>query len=78
MGIGGNYASENLITNNSVNGVFTLPAYKVLNSTLFYNTSTFRIALKVDNLLNERYFKGWTTVEPQLPRRLSANISFRF
>lgn len=78
MGIGGNYASENLITNNSVNGVFTLPAYTVLNSTLFYNTSAFRIALKVDNLFNERYFKGWTTVEPQLPRRLSANISFRF
>ena len=78
IGMGGNYASENLITNNSVNGIFTLPAYTVINSTLFYNAAAFRIALKVDNLLNERYFKGWTTVEPQLPRRVSANISFRF
>lgn len=78
LGMGGNYASENLITNNSVNGIFTLPAYTVINSTLFYNAAAFRIALKVDNILNERYFKGWTTVEPQLPRRVSANISFRF
>lgn len=78
LGFGGNYASENLITNNSVNGVFTIPAYTVLNTTLFYNASSFRLALKVDNLLNEKYWKGWTTVEAQLPRRLSANISFRF
>lgn len=78
IGFGGNYASDNLITNNSVNGIFTIPAYTVLNATLFYNTASFRLAIKADNLLNERYFKGWTTIEPQLPRRLSANISFRF
>lgn len=78
IGLGGNYTSENLITNNSVNGLFTIPAYTVANTTVFYNAAAFRIALKVDNVFNERYFKGWTTVEPQLPRRLSANISFRF
>ncbi len=78
IGLGGNYASENMITNNSVNGLFTIPAYTVANSTLFYNAASFRIALKVDNVFNEQYFKGWTTVEPQLPRRVSANISFRF
>lgn len=78
IGLGGNHASENIITNNSLNGLFTIPAYTVINSTLFYNASSFRIALKVDNVFNERYFKGWTTVEPQLPRRVSANISFRF
>lgn len=78
VGLGGNYASENIITNNSVNGLFTIPAYTVANSTLFYNASSFRIALKVDNVFNEQYFKGWTTVEPQLPRRVSASISFRF
>lgn len=78
IGLGGNHASENIITNNSLNGLFTIPAYTVINSTLFYNASSFRIALKVDNVFNERYFKGWTTVESQLPRRVSANISFRF
>ena len=78
IGLGGNYASENIITNNSINGLFTIPAYTVANSTLFYNASSFRIALKVDNVFNEQYFKGWTTIEPQLPRRVSANISFRF
>lgn len=78
IGFGGNHASENIITNNSVNGLFTIPAYTVAHSTLFYNAASFRIALKVDNVFNERYFKGWTTVEPQLPRRVSANISFRF
>ncbi len=78
IGIGGNYASGNLITNNAVNGQFTLPSYTVLNATLFYNAKTFRIAVKVDNLTDKRYYKGWTTMEPQMLRRVSATIGFRF
>jgi iron complex outermembrane receptor protein len=78
IGFGGNYGSENKVTNTSTTGVFTLPAYTVLNATVFYNTRAFRIGLKVDNLTNKQYWKGWTTVEPQMLRRVSANITFRF
>jgi iron complex outermembrane receptor protein len=76
--LGGNYASENLITNSSVTGVFTLPSYTVLNASVFYNISKMRLGLKLDNLTNKQYFSGWTTIEPQMPRRLMANVSFSF
>lgn len=78
IGFGGNYASENKITNTTTTGVFTLPAYTVFNASLFYNARTFRVGVKVDNLTNKEYFKGWTTVEPMMPRRVSASVSFRF
>ncbi|MGX7690519.1 TonB-dependent siderophore receptor [Flectobacillus roseus] len=78
FGLGGNYASENLITNNSVTGVFTLPSYTVLNASVFYSISKMRLGLKLDNLTNKQYFSGWTTIEPQMPRRLMANVSFSF
>ncbi|MGX5820373.1 TonB-dependent siderophore receptor [Chitinophaga lutea] len=77
-GFGGNYASENIITNDSRTGLFTLPSYTVLNGTIFYQAAKFRVALKVDNIADEEYFGGWTTVEKQMPRRISANIGFRF
>lgn len=78
VGFGGNYASENLITNSSVTGVFTLPSYTVLNASVFYSISKMRFGLKLDNLTNKQYFSGWTTIEPQMPRRLMANVSFSF
>lgn len=77
-GFGGNYASKNIITSTTTTGDFTLPAYTVLNASLFYNMSKFRIGLKMDNLTDRRYFKGWTTVEVQQPRSFMANISFKF
>lgn len=77
-GFGGNYGSENMITNNSVTGKFTLPSYVIVNATVFYNAPKYRVALKLDNLTNKEYFSGWTTVEKQLPRRLSASVSYKF
>jgi iron complex outermembrane receptor protein len=78
IGFGGNYASENKITNSSVTGVFTLPDYIVLNASIFYNVKAFRFGVKVDNLADKKYWKGWTTVEPQQTRRVSANLVFKF
>ncbi len=78
LGFGGNYGSENKITNNTVTGAFTLPSYTVLNAALSYNAKTWRVGLKVDNLSNEKYYKGWTTVEMQMPRSILASLSMRF
>ena len=78
LGFGGNYASENVITNDLRTGTFTLPSYTVFNATVFYEAKKYRLALKVDNLTNEAYYLGWTTVERQMPRRLSASVGFRF
>lgn len=78
LGFGGNYASKNEITNSSITGVFTLPSYTVLNATVFYGIQKFRVGLKVDNLTNKEYFSGWSTVEPQMPRRLMGSVTFKF
>lgn len=78
LGFGGNYASENIITNDARTGLFTLPSYTILNASLFYNTKGFRVGLKLDNIADKEYFGGWTTLEKQMPRRLSANFAFRF
>lgn len=77
-GIGGNYASDNKITNDSRTGVFTLPSYAILNASIFYNAKAYRLALKLDNATNKEYFGGWTTIEKQMPRRLAASATFRF
>ncbi|SIO12758.1 TonB-dependent receptor [Chitinophaga niabensis] len=77
-GVGGNYASDNKITNDSRTGVFTLPSYAILNASVFYNAKAFRLALKLDNATNKEYFGGWTTVEKQMPRRLAASATFKF
>ncbi|MDT3403719.1 TonB-dependent receptor [Mucilaginibacter terrae] len=77
-GFGGNYASKNIITNDLRTGEFTLPSYTLLNGTVFYSAKKYRIGLKMDNLTNKKYFKGWTTVEPQMPRTFAANVTFKF
>ncbi|WP_363439656.1 TonB-dependent receptor [Chitinophaga ginsengisegetis] len=78
IGFGGNYASENMILNRLTTGVFTLPSYTVLNGSLFYNTNKFNVAFKLDNIGNKEYYKGWSTIEPQMPRRFSGNVTYKF
>jgi iron complex outermembrane receptor protein len=77
-GFGGNYASDNIITNDARTGLFTLPSYTIMNASLFYNTRSYRIGVKVDNVANKEYFGGWTTLEKQMPRRLAANFVYKF
>ena len=78
FGFGGNSASKNIVTNDLRTGTFTLPAYTVLNASLFYDHKKFRIGLKADNLTDKLYFKGWSTLEPQTPRSFLANLTYKF
>ncbi|MEZ7494880.1 TonB-dependent receptor [Leeuwenhoekiella aequorea] len=78
FGFGGNYASENKIFNRNLGGTFTLPEYTILNSSLFYGTSDYRITLKLDNIANKEYYKGWSTISPQNQRTLLANFTYNF
>lgn len=78
IGFGGNYASEHKTLNRAVIGTFTLPSYTVLNSALSYNNEKFTINLKVNNLLNQKYYTGWSTVTPQKLRSLTAGLTYKF
>ena len=78
LGFGGNYASENKIFNRNLGGTFTLPEYTIVNASVFYGTPNFRISLKLDNIANKEYFKGWSTISPQNKRSLLANFTYNF
>ncbi|WP_281635822.1 TonB-dependent siderophore receptor [Flavobacterium marginilacus] len=78
LGFGGNYASEYATLNRSNIGTFELPSYTILNSVLSYNTSKFGISLKANNLLNEKYYSGWSTITPQRLRSVYAGLTYKF
>lgn len=78
IGFGGNYASEQKTLNRSTTGTFTLPDYTLLNTALSYNCDKFNITLKVNNLMNEKYYSGWSTVTAQKLRSLTAGLAYKF
>lgn len=78
LGFGGNYGTESYIFNRNLGGTFALPEYTVLNASVFYNAQPFIITLKLNNLTDEEYYKGWSTINPQAPRTLLANLTYNF
>ncbi|GLB48560.1 TonB-dependent receptor [Neptunitalea lumnitzerae] len=78
LGFGGNYASENKIFNRNLGGTFALDSYTVLNASVFYGNEDFRLGLKLDNIANKEYYKGWSTISPQMLRSISANFTYMF
>ncbi|PJJ48789.1 iron complex outermembrane receptor protein [Hymenobacter chitinivorans DSM 11115] len=77
FGIGGNYASENKVQNTTA-GTFTLPSYTVLNASAFYDQPRYRISAKVDNLTDQKYWVGYTTVSPQKLRSIVGSVAYKF
>lgn len=77
-GLGLNGASESFAINYTSTGDFMLPAYTIGNASVFYQADKFRVTLKLNNITNEEYYKGWTTISPQNPRSFLANITYKF
>lgn len=78
LGFGVNGANESFAINYKNTGEFTLPNYTIANASLYYEHDHYRISLKLNNAFNEEYYKGWTTITPQMPRQLLAQINYRF
>lgn len=78
FGFGGNYASDNKIQNSISQGEFVLPAYTVLNASVFYDQRKFRIAVKVDNLTDQHYWIGYTTMNAQKLRSFVGSVAYKF
>jgi iron complex outermembrane receptor protein len=77
-GFGGNHAGKYLSGNSLTTGVFTFPAYTLLNASLFYESRRCRFGLKADNIGDVLYFTGQGVLSAQMPRTLSANVTVRF
>lgn len=78
VGFGVNYASENVITNSVATGKFVLPAYTLLNASVSYRYRQFNFAVKGNNISDETYFRGWTTVEPQMGKNWLGSVAYSF
>lgn len=79
LGFGGNYASDNVTLDSKVTGKFVIPSYTVINASVFYNVSKFRVALNINNITNKEYFNGgWSTINPQKPRNVVASFTYKF
>jgi len=78
IGIGGNYAGEYKVIDNSKTGDFYLPPYALLNTSLFYNGDNFRITCNVNNITNTVYYIGYWSVNPQKPRSFVVSAAVKF
>lgn len=78
IGFGGNYASEHKTLNRSTTGTFVLPAYTIFNASVSYTGVQYGIILKVNNLSDERYYSGWSTITPQNLRNVSLSLNYKF
>lgn len=78
IGLGFNGASERFAINYASTGEFILPSYTIANASLYYQANKYRIGLKLNNAFNKEYYKGWSTINPQAPRVLLANFTYKF
>jgi iron complex outermembrane receptor protein len=78
VGAGFNGASEHLTINNSVTGVFALPSYTIYNASIYYDAKKYRVGVKINNLTDEIYYNGWSTVNAQAPRAFLGTIQYKF
>ena len=73
LGLGANYVDDSWF---EASNVFVLPSYTLVNAALFYDQPKYRISLKGNNLLDEKYWNA--TGMPQKPLNVLASIAFKF
>jgi iron complex outermembrane receptor protein len=78
FGIGGNYAGEYLVIDNSQTGQFYPPSYTLLNAAVSYSISNFRFGLNGNNLLDKQYYIGYWSVNPQKKINFTASVAYKF
>ncbi|UZR98976.1 TonB-dependent receptor [Chondrinema litorale] len=75
VGFGGNAGDESYQTNTQTAKVI-IPSYTMLDASIFYDRTKYRIGFKVDNLTSE---KAWSVrLTPQAPARFIGSMSLKF
>ncbi|WP_422354834.1 TonB-dependent siderophore receptor [Roseivirga pacifica] len=78
LGFGINGSSERAVLNYANTGTFMLPKYTIGNASVYYQLEKFRVGLKVNNLFDEEYYSGWSTITPQEPRAYLLSLQYKF
>lgn len=73
VGAGGNYVSKSFFDSGNT---FIIPAYTVVNATVFYDQPKWRLGLKVNNLTNEKYWDRYSNA--QATKQWLATLAVKF
>jgi iron complex outermembrane receptor protein len=73
VGLGGNYVSRSFF---DAANTFLIPAYKVLNASVFYDRPEWRFGIKGNNLTDTKFWDRYANAQPT--RQWLASISFKF
>ncbi|MCQ9636324.1 TonB-dependent receptor [Chryseobacterium sp. WG23] len=73
FGAGFNFVDKTYI---NITNHFLAPSYTSVGATIFYDKKKYRIGLKMNNALNETYWNFYG--QPQKPREVLANFTFKF
>ncbi|MBP0904594.1 TonB-dependent receptor domain-containing protein [Mariniflexile gromovii] len=77
-GFNGQTEYDTMVGYKEVTGSFFIPGYTIFNASAYYENDTFRISIKGNNLTDETYFSGWSTVTPQQKRVLLGTFTYKF
>lgn len=72
LGFGFNYVDESFF---NAENTFFIPAYFICNASLFYEQAKWRVALKLNNITNKRYWD--IGANSQAPTNFALNLTFR-
>ncbi|SFW24560.1 TonB-dependent receptor [Chitinophaga sancti] len=75
FGFGGNGGDQSYQTNTATTKI-TIPSYVMLDASVFYERSKYRIGVKIDNLTSQ---KAWSVrLTPQPPTRVLGSFALKF
>lgn len=80
LGAGFNGASEynTMVGYQPTTGSFMLPGYTVFNAAVYYEHEKFRVSVKGNNLSDQQYYTGWSTITPEQPRMILGTVTYKF
>lgn len=78
VGVSLNYSGESFAFNQNPDGALVLPSYVVLGAHVTYDAKRYRLGVKINNITDEKYWMGWSSVIPQMKRQLIGTIAVKF
>ncbi|MFI2744513.1 TonB-dependent siderophore receptor [Zhouia sp. PK063] len=75
LGFGGNSVSDAFLDDANT---FTIPAYTILHTTIFYEQPSYRVGVKINNLTDEHYWTASYWATPQKTRNVVLNFTYKF
>ncbi|MCB4807616.1 TonB-dependent receptor [Tamlana sp. 62-3] len=77
-GFNGQTEYDTMVAYKAATGSFYIPGYTIFNASAYYENDTFRISIKGNNLTDETYYSGWSTITPQQQRVLLGTFTYKF